>query len=128
MKKTIELKIEDRTVTVKRLQLLDTAIVLKKLNQLPKGLMSMSKVSTDEIISTLPVLIADSLPELADIVSTATDLSKEEIMELGLADFTKIIDAILQVNAFEEIMGFLRIIQGRYRDQSTKKTRAVSKA
>lgn len=113
MKKEISVKLEEGVVKVKRLQLFDLASALKKVQKIPAAFSSITGMTSEQIMSHLPEMIGDNLEEFADVVSVATDKTKEEIMELGIADLMEVIESILEVNRFEDIKRFLSSIRAR---------------
>lgn len=106
--KTIKIKLENKEVEVKKLPLGKYAELLNALDELPKHLNDFDTKSSDTLIAELPKLIAVALPDVIKIVSIATNLTPEEIENLGLDEVVKIIIALIEVNNYKEIFDSLK--------------------
>lgn len=113
MKKTIEVKLDTRTITVEKLALGRYAELLKSVQELPKHLPQLSGKPVDEIMKELPTLIGVALPDIINIFTVATDLTKEEAMALGLDEAVKIAAAIIEVNNYSEVYENIKKIFAR---------------
>lgn len=104
--KTINIELSNgRTLEVKQLPLRRYAELLKALQNLPKQLGDITSLSNDELFNQLPVLLANSFPDLLNILPIATDLTKDEIEsdEFGLKDATSVILAVMEVNDYRTV-------------------------
>jgi hypothetical protein len=101
--KSITVKLEDKEVIINQLPLGKFADVMRSVKQLPVHFNSLSGVSNDEALARMPVIVADCLPEVIDILAVATNLKKEEIAELSFYDVVSLVMAVYEVNKFKEI-------------------------
>jgi len=104
MKKTLSVKIDDRTITVSELPLVKYAQLLKAIKQLPLKLPEFANKSSDQVLAQLPSIIGECWDDAINILVIATDLKKEEIEQMGLADATRLITAIAEVNDYSVVM------------------------
>lgn len=103
MKKTISVKLDDKTVEISKLPLGKYAELLTKIKELPKHLESIQGLSNDKILEQLPFLISVALPDVIAILTVATPLKAEEIEEMGLDEVTNVVLAIVEVNNFKGV-------------------------
>lgn len=115
--KTIQIKLENKEVTIKKLPLGKYAELLGALDELPKHLGSFDSLSTDALMAQLPKLIAVALPDVIKVVSIATDLTPDEVAELGLDEVVKIVVALIEVNNYKEVIDTIKKLTA----QPTKK-------
>ncbi len=108
MNKTITVKLDDKTVTVKKLPLGKYAELLEAVETLPKSIGGLDGLSNDDIFAQLPKLIARSLPEVIKIVSIATDLPENEVAELGLDELVRLLKAVGEVNNYSEVFSIIK--------------------
>jgi len=101
--KQIEVKIENRTLVVKKLPLGRYAELLKALQNLPKHINGLDGLSNDQIIPKIPTILAESLPDVIALFTIATDLKKEEVEEMGLDEATDVFLAIIEVNNYQAV-------------------------
>lgn len=110
--KNITVKINNKDYQVKKLPLGKYAELFNALNEIPKELSKMDKVSTDTFLSQLPKIASVALPELVKVISIATDVTEKEILdEMGIADVAQLVEAIFKANDLEllgEVVGRLR--------------------
>lgn len=94
-----------KILEVKQLPLRRYAELLKALQNLPKQLGNITSLGNDELFDQLPLLIANSFPDLLNILPIATDLTKEEIDsdDFGLKDATSVVLAVMEVNDYKAI-------------------------
>lgn len=100
---TKQVKLDDRTVTVAKLPIGKYAQLLKAFKKLPKQLKDWDTITNEQLFERLPLLIAEALPDVIDIVEIATPLKKEEIEKLGLDEMVRLIVAIFEVNNYREV-------------------------
>lgn len=101
--KQVEVKLDNRTLVVRKLPLGKYAQLLKSLQNLPKHINGLDGLSNDEIIPKIPTILAESLPDVVAVFTIATDLKKEEVEELGLDEATDVFLAILEVNNYQAV-------------------------
>lgn len=110
----ITVEVNGRQVTVSKLPLRRYAELLGAFEELPKHLGILEK-SNDEIVQNLPTLISTCYPDVVRVLKVATDLQDAEIDEMGLDDFIKVVEAILEVNNYAEIYQRLKKMIARPR-------------
>ena len=98
-----KLKLSDRTVEINKLPLGKYGQLLEALEQLPKELGNLSGVSKDELVASLPKMIAKCLPEFLRVLNIATGLEEEYISALGLDEVVDIVLAVIDENNYKEI-------------------------
>ena len=79
------------------------ADLLKALKELPKHLQEFQGIDKDKMIEVLPQLIGTSLPDVINILTIATPLSKDEAENLGIDELTDIVLAIIEVNNYQDV-------------------------
>lgn len=98
-----------RDVAINKLSLRKLAQILASLKSIPGHLQNIDKLGTDEVIAKLPVIIADSMDELAKILCICCDLTEEQVLdELSLVETTALVKEILTVNQFDEVVANLK--------------------
>ncbi len=100
--KTIQL--ENRSLEIKELPLKKYAALLLAARNISKTVGGIDILNNDQILKQLPEIIANSLPDLINILTITTDLNREEIEELGLNDSMKIMVAVIEVNNYKEVI------------------------
>lgn len=83
------------------------------LKTLPSLVADLDQISTEEILKKLPTIISTSVDELADVVlqfvdQKETPFTKDQMLGVGLDEFIKIVEAILEVNNAEYILTALK--------------------
>lgn len=99
----MKLNIINKEIDIKPLPLGKYAEIMKAFDKLPSHFNSLSGASNDEAIKRVPILIADSLPEVTKILSIGSGLSDEEIINLNLEEATDLFLAIYQANNYSNI-------------------------
>lgn len=102
--KEIKIKLDDRELIIKKLPIGKYAELLKKLQNLPKNIQSLPSLDKDVIIERLPVLIASSEDDFYTIIEIATDLKRDEIVELSLNEVVDVVLGVIEVNKYKEII------------------------
>lgn len=118
----MEIKIEQKTIQIKKLPLKKYADLLLALQELPKKyekFKDFDKADNSQIVAMIPQLLGDSYPDLVRILTIATPLTKEEIEsdDFGLSEFTDCIIAIIEVNNFKGIFSKAKKAMARFREQ-----------
>lgn len=103
MKKTISVKLDDKTIEISKLPLGKYADLLSKIKELPKHLQSVQGLTNDKILEQLPFLISVALPDVIAILTVATNLKAQEIEEMGLDEVTEVVLAVIEVNNFKGV-------------------------
>lgn len=111
---------DDRKVVVSKLPLKKYVDVFNAIGKLPEQLDQIAGKSNQEIFTELPSLIATFLPEVARILSVATGLKEEEIMELGLDEATELFVAVIEVNNISKVTDNIKKLTARQTEASTK--------
>mgnify|MGYP007100101678 CR=1 FL=1 len=119
MKKSIEIKLDEKTITVSKLPLGRYAELLKQIKVLPTKLSSFKTLQTNEIVAQLPVLIGEAWPDFMAIIGIATDLKPDEIDNLGLDEAVNIIVAIVEVNNYKDVFDKIKKALARPQVKST---------
>lgn len=113
MKKSLTVKLDDRTIEVGKLPLGKYSELLKAVQVLPEHIVGMDKLTNDEILRKLPAIIGASLPDIINMLTIATTLKKEEIEELGLDEVVRVVMAVIEVNNYKEIFDSLKKVTAR---------------
>jgi hypothetical protein len=98
-------------VIVKKLPLGKYAEIFLALRELPKkvDLAGLEEISNEDFFSLLPEIISKSLPEVAKIISVATEVPEKAVLEeLGLSEAVELLTAILIVNDFQKIVASIK--------------------
>lgn len=115
----IEVKLDEKTVIVKKLPLGKYAELLAAVKELPKHIQGLDTLDNPTIVAKLPQIIAGAFPDFVNIITIATDLKKEEVEELGLDEATNIVLGIIEVNRYREVYENIKKALARP-DQITK--------
>ena len=110
---TISVELDKQTIVVSKLPLKKYSELLLKLDKLPQQLSDFESTGADEIFNILPKMVAASLNEVVDILVIATNLTREEIENMGLDEVVKLLAAIIEVNKFAEVYSNLKKIFAR---------------
>jgi hypothetical protein len=113
MKKTINVKLDDQTITISKLPLGKYAELLRSVRELPKNLSNFGDLTSEMTLVKLPEIIADSLPDFLKILNIATGLKPEQLEQLGLDEITKLIVGVIEVNNYKEIYNTLKKVTAR---------------
>jgi hypothetical protein len=113
MRKAITVQLDDRKIEIKKLPIGRYVELLKALETLPKQISGLDGLSNEDVLSRIPLVIAESLPEFIDIMTIATELKREEIEELGLDECIKIVEAVFEVNNFKDVFSSIKKVLAR---------------
>lgn len=99
------IKLDIGTIKVQKLPLKKYSELLKMLQTIPTKLVGLKSAETTEIIRNLPLIVAESLPEVINILCFASSLTPEQAEDerFGLDDAVQIVIAILEVNNYTGI-------------------------
>lgn len=101
--KTINVKLDSKTITISKLPLGKYAELLAVLKTLPDRYAKFEKITQNTFLDELPTLITESLPDVVRLLEVTTPLKKEEIETLGLDEMIKVVQAIVEVNNYVEV-------------------------
>jgi hypothetical protein len=113
MSKSITVELETGAIEIKRLPLGKYADLLKALETLPGQLAGFTDLKNDELLSKLPAIIGNSLPEVMKIISIAANLPEKDVAELGLDETIEILMAIFEVNKIQKIADSIKKLTAR---------------
>jgi hypothetical protein len=117
--KTTIVATEFGDVTVRKLALKDYGLLLRALKKIPSILNTFykdkgeSEMKTEDILPVLPVMIADALPEVIEILSIATDKDTKFIEKLDLADTINVLYEALVINDYSRVAETIKKITAR---------------
>lgn len=103
-------------VVVKKLPLRKYADIFSALQELPKkiDLENIDTQSNEEFFNKLPTIIASCLPEVAKVISVATDVPEDKVLdELDLGEVVDLVVAILEVNNIEKVVASIKKLMAR---------------
>lgn len=118
--KTITVKTEGGDVVVRKLALGDYAALLHALKKLPTEIgkfvqgNSAEDLSNNEVLfANLPGIIADAIPEFADVLAVASDKEASFYLEGDLADAIEVFGAAMELNDYSRIVATLKKMTAR---------------
>ena len=117
--KTTIVATEFGDVTVRKLALKDYGLLLRALKKIPNILNTFykdkdkSEMKTEDILPVLPVMIADALPEVIEILSIATDKDTKFVEQLDLADTINVLHEALVINDYSRVAEMIKKISAR---------------
>lgn len=101
----LEVPFGDRQVTVKELSLRQfqaLGAIVSQVEDLGKMLGQIETLEAGAVIATIGKLFTTAPDIVAKIISTATDMSEDEVMDGTLTDILEVVGAVIQVNNFME--------------------------
>ena len=120
MEKTTIVETELGQVVVRKLALGDYVQLLKALKTLPTeiaGFIQGNNVSDlkdmNFILGRIPELIANALPEFAEVISIATDKDSSFVLKLDLADAIDLLAVILEINNYARVIESVKKLMAR---------------
>jgi len=120
MDKTITIETELGPVIVRKLALGDYAQLLRAFKKLPaelgkfvQGNSAADLKDLNFILTSVPELIAEALPEFADVVSIATDKDSEFVLKLDLADAIDLLATVLELNNYSRVIESIKKLTAR---------------
>lgn len=99
----IKVKLEEKTIIVKKLPLGRYAELIKQLKKLPTHVQNLPNMDNATILANLPDIIEQSQDDFYNLLAVATDLKPEEIKELGLYEAADLLIAVIEVNKYREV-------------------------
>lgn len=118
--KTITVKTEGGDVVVRKLALGDYAALLHALKKLPTEIgkfvqgNSADALSDNEVLfANLPGIIADAIPEFAEVLAVTSDKDAQYFLEGDLADAIEVFAAAMQLNDYSRIVNTLKKMTAR---------------
>lgn len=124
--KTIQVTIDDQPVEVKKLSIGKFAELLKSFEFLPKYLSQFKSDSSNEFLQLIFQNIAECLPDFHKIARAVTNLTQEQIEELGIEDMIVICEAAWKVNNLSAIWERVKKIQAHPPEKSPEVTAQTS--
>jgi len=97
-----------KKVEIKKLPLKKYAELLQAIQELPKHIGDLDKLTPTQILEKLPFLIGVAYPDIVQVTIIATDLPKEEVEELGLDELTDLFGAFFEVNNYSKVIDNLK--------------------
>ena len=101
-------KLDNKTIEVKKLPIGDYAELLKAIKKLPQHLQTFENLDTEKIIGNLPEILGECLPDFLRIIAIAVKHPYEEVRNLGADEIVKLIKAIFEVNNYLEIYKIIK--------------------
>lgn len=118
--KTLTVKTEGGDVVVRKLALGDYAALLRVLKKLPQefgkfiGENDAKDLQNNEVLfSHLPEIIADAIPEFAEVLAVASDKDAKFYLEGDLADAIEVFAAAMELNDYTRIVASLKKMTAR---------------
>ncbi len=109
-KKTIEIVLDDQTITVQKLPLKKYADLLSILDEIPKQFESFDQLQQDKMIQSIPKILKNALPEALNVMAVFTGIPKEEIGELGMHELVRLFAGVLEANKYDEVFDVVKKI------------------
>lgn len=97
------IKLENKELIIKKLPLGKYAELLKAVEKLPLEINSIAGLSNQDLLPKIPAIIGNCYPDIQKLFNIATDLTIEEIDQIGLAEAVDIFIAIYEVNDYKSI-------------------------
>lgn len=118
--KTLTVQTEGGEVVVRKLALGDYAALLRALKKLPaeigkfvQGNSAEDLKDQDVLFNRLPEIIADAIPEFAEVLAVASDKDAQFFLEGDLADAIEVFAAAMQLNDYSRIIQTLKKMTAR---------------
>ena len=118
--KTLTVKTEGGDVVVRKLALGDYAALLRALKNLPtefgkfiEGNDAKDLQNNEVLFSQLPAIIADAIPEFAEVLAVASDKDAQFYLDGDLADAMEVFAAALELNDYTRIVSTLKKLTAR---------------
>lgn len=118
--KTLTVKTEGGDVVVRKLALGDYAALLRAMNRLPSEIGKFVQANDAESLKNnetlfkhLPAIIADAIPEFAEVLAVASDKDAKFYLDGDLADALEVFGAALQLNDYSRILNTLKKMTAR---------------
>lgn len=124
--KSINVELDTRTITIYKLPLGRYAELLKALKDMPEHLQGLDNLENKKMLDVLPTLLTQSFPDVLKILSITTPLTPDEITELGLDEVVKVIQAVIEVNNYQEVWTTVKKALAQY--QQAPKTKTIGSA
>ncbi len=108
MKKTIEVKLENKTVKISKLPLGKYAELLGAIEDIPKSLGQFDGLTNEDFLAQLPKLVSVALPDVIKVLAIATPLTPDEIEDLGLDEVVELVAGIVEVNNYKSVFANIK--------------------
>jgi hypothetical protein len=120
--KTLNVKLDSKTITISKLPLGKYAELLKALKDMPEHLQGLNNLESKNILDVLPTMLTQSFPDLLKVLSITTPLTPEEIEGLGLDEVVKVVQAVIEVNNYQEVWTTVKKALAQYQQAPETKT------
>lgn len=120
----MKIQLEDKEIEIKKLPIGRYAEFLKIIKEIfakSNFINDLTLLSDKEFLSKLPEIIIENLPQVLQIISVGTFLSKEEVEKLGLNECLDILLAIFEVNKYEKVYEKIKKGLARLPEKSIQK-------
>lgn len=118
--KTLTVKTEGGDVVVRKLALGDYAALLRALKKLPtevgkfvEGNSAESLQDNGVLMANLPAIIADAIPEAAEVLAIVSDKDTQFYLDADLADCIDVFGAALELNDYNRITASIKKVTAR---------------
>jgi hypothetical protein len=109
----INLTINEKQVTIRKLPLRRYADLLAAFQELPLHINEFQGVKETDLVSKLPQLISTCYPDVVRVLQIITELTPQEVDEMGLDDLTDILEAFFTVNNYSKIYEAIKKVIAR---------------
>jgi uncharacterized radical SAM superfamily protein len=92
-----------KELVINKLPLKKYVDLLKSLQELPKHLGALQGLTNEEIFAKLPDLVANALPDVVRVICVATDLTEDEVYEMGLDEVVNVFLGIIEENKYVDV-------------------------
>lgn len=105
---------------VNKMPLGKIAKALQSLDKIPNIIDKLDTTDNEKIIQQIPSLIMEAFPEFTKLLSIATGVDETIIAnEIGLAEATDLIIAVIEVNNFEKVFENIKKMTARTKSNKT---------
>lgn len=123
--KSIKIKLDEKTIEVKKIPIGKYVEIFSLIKQLPKHLKDFENKDSSMLIEAVPSLVAAALPDFIEIVKVACSdsLTEEEVDSLGLSEVVDIVIGLMEVNNYMGIFDNVKKVLAR-KDQAAEVLKA----
>lgn len=100
-KKSLTITLDDKTVEINKLPIGEYVELLGALQELPKHISNFDTLNPQDLLSKLPTIVAQSLPEVLNVLHIATKLELEYLKTLGLHEIVDLFIGVVEVNKYD---------------------------
>lgn len=120
---------------MRKLALGDYAALLRVLKKLPAEVGKFMAENSDEnlqdqgvLFANLPAIVADSIPEFAEVLAVASDKDADFFLKGDLADAIEVFAAVLQLNDYTRIATTIKKLTAQRSELTGEARKAKAKA